>query len=83
MNDMNAMVERLLSADCPVKLLSDLLSGLDVSAENVSELENIVTLLEMHEDEIRRLRQGVSLRIREYVLASYSDGLRRKRGKPD
>ena len=83
MNDVKSMVELLLSADCPVKQLSGLLSGMDVSAENVSELENIVTLLEMHEDEIRRLRQGVILRIREYVLASYSDGLRKKRSKPD
>ena len=83
MNDINAVVERLLGSDCPVKTLSDLLSGMDVSAENVSELENIVNLLEMHEDEIRRLRQSVSLHIRQYVLASYSDGLRRKRGKPD
>jgi hypothetical protein len=83
MNDINAIVERLLGADCPVKMLSDLLSGMDVSAENASELENIVNLLEMHEDEIRRLRQSVSLHIRQYVLASYSEGLRKKRGKPE
>jgi len=81
MYDISTMAEHLLSADCPVKMFSDLLLGMDVSAENVSELENI--LLEMHEDEIRRLRQSVSLRIREYVLASYSEGLRKNRGKPE
>jgi len=83
MYDISTMAEHLLSADCPVKTLSDLLSGMDVSAENVSELENIVNLLEMYEDEIRRLRQAISVRIREIVLGSYSEGLRKNRGKPE
>jgi hypothetical protein len=51
MNKIDALVDRLLGAGCPVKLLSGLLSEMDVSAENVSELENIVNLLEMHEGE--------------------------------
>jgi len=66
-----------------VKTLSDLLSGMEVSAENISELENVIILLEMHEEEIRRLRQSISLHVRQYVLASYSEGLRKKRGKPE
>jgi hypothetical protein len=83
MNDSKAIVEHLLGEDCPVKTLSDLLSGMEVSAENISELENVIILLEMHEEEIRRLRQSISLHVRQYVLASYSEGLRKKRGKPE
>ena len=83
MNDINAVVERLLGEGCPLKTLSDLLSDMDVSAENISELEKVVNLLEMHEEEIRRLRQSVSLQTRQYVLASYSEHLRKKRGKPE
>ena len=78
MNDISAIVEHLLSADCPVKTLSDMLSGMDVSAENISELDKVVNLLEMHEEEIRRLRQSISLQTRQYVLASYSKHLRKR-----
>ena len=83
MDDINAVVERLLGVGCPVKTLSDLLSGMDVSAENISELENIVNLLEIREEEIRRLRQSISVRTRHYVLASYSEKLRNRKGKPE
>jgi hypothetical protein len=51
---------------------------MDVSAENISELDKVVNLLEMHEEEIRRLRQSVSLQTRQYVLASYSKHLRKR-----
>lgn len=64
-------------------LLSDLLSGTAVSAENISELENIINVLEMHEEEIRRLRQRVSIHTRRYVLASYSEDIKNRRGKPE
>jgi len=79
MNDISAVVERLLGTDCTVKTLSDMLSGMDASAENISELEKVVNLLEMHEEEIRRLRQSISLHTRQYVLASYSKHLRKKK----
>jgi hypothetical protein len=83
MDDIKAVVERLLGEGCPLKTLSDLLLGTDVSAENISELENIVNLLEMHEEEIRRLRQSISLRARQYILASYSEKIRNRSGKPE
>ena len=83
MDDINAVVERLLGAGCPLNTLSELLSDMDVSAENISELENIVNVLEMHENEIRRLRQSISIHTRQYVLASYSEHLRNKRGSPE
>jgi len=83
MDDIKAVVERLLGEGCPLKTLSDLLSGTVVSAKNISELENIVNLLEMHEEEIRRLRQSISLRARHYILASHTEHLRKKRGKPE
>jgi len=83
MDDVKAVVERLLGEGCPLKTLSDLLLGADVSAENISELENIVNLLEMHEEEIRRLRQSISLRARQYILASHTEYLKKKRGKPE
>ena len=83
MDDISAVVERLLGAGGPLKTLSDLLSDMDVSAENISELENIIDILEMHEEEIRRLRQSISLCTRQYVLASYSEQLIKKRGKPE
>ena len=66
-----------------MKTLSDLLSGMDVSAELISDLENIVTVLEMREEEIRTLRQSVSRIIRQYVLAYHAEDIKNRRGKPE
>ena len=83
MEEINAVVEHLLGEPCPLKTLSDLLSGTAVSAENISELENIINVLERHEEEIRRLRQRISIHTRQYVHASYSEDIKNRRGKPE
>ena len=87
MEEVNEVVEQLLGEPCPLKtlsdLLSDLLSGMDVSAENISELKNIIYVLEMREEEIRTLRQSVSRILRQYVLAYHAEGIKNRRGKPE
>ncbi|MCJ7731841.1 hypothetical protein MUP51_05945 [Candidatus Bathyarchaeota archaeon] len=78
MSDIEKQVERLLSSDCPVRVLSELMSEIRVSAENRSELEDIENILEIHENEIRRLRQSLSLRLRQYSFEYYSEYLKKK-----
>ena len=70
---MNSLEEinELVLVDYAVKTLFDVMSEMDVSTENVSEFENVVNLLEMHEAEVRRLRQCLNLRLRQHVLKSY------------
>lgn len=78
MSNVKKQVEHLLSSKCPVTTLSELMSEINVSAENRAELEDIVSMLEIHENEIRTLRQSLNLRLRQYSLEHYSDYLRKK-----
>ena len=80
-NDVKSFAEGLQGDDNPIQLLSEMLSKMKISDENVSDFENIVDILEIYEAEVRRLRQSISLNIREYVLASYAQDLRKKKGK--
>jgi hypothetical protein len=41
----------------------------------------MVDVLEMHEADIRKLRQSISLKIRQHVYASFSEHLRNRKNK--
>ena len=64
----------IVQARYAMKTLYDLMSEDDLSTDNVSELEDVVNQLEMHENEVRRLRQSLSLRLRQQVIESYLEG---------
>ncbi len=78
MRNIKRQVELLRSSKCPVRTLSELLSVIPVSAENRAELEDVVSILEIHENEIRSLRQSLSLHLRQYSLEYYSECLKKK-----
>ena len=78
MSNVDAQIKRLLSNDCPVKTLSTILSDLTVSAENCSEIEDLVSTLEIHENELRQLRQSLTLRLRQYSIEYYFEYLKKK-----
>lgn len=76
MSSLAKQVEYLLTLKCPVKTLAELLSEVNVSAENRAELEDVLGMLEVHENELRGIRQKLSLRLRQYTLEYYSEQLR-------
>ena len=76
MSGFKEQVEHMLNQKCPLLTLSELMSMINVSAENRAELEDIVGMLEIHESELRSVRQSLSLRLRQYTLEYYSDFLR-------
>ena len=78
MSNVEKKVEDLLGSKCPVKLLSTLIGETQVSAENRAELEDVVSMLEMHENELRSLRQNLSLRLRQYSFNYYREYLIKK-----
>ncbi|TFH16818.1 hypothetical protein E4H04_06005 [Candidatus Bathyarchaeota archaeon] len=45
---------------------------------NVSKLEGVIGLLEIHEAEARRLRQNLNLRLRQHMLESYLEDLKKR-----
>ncbi len=78
MSVVNKQVEHLLGSKCPIQTLSDLLGEVNVSAENRAELEDIVSMLEIHEHEIRSLKQSLNLRLRNYSFDYYKEYLIKK-----
>jgi hypothetical protein len=51
-------VKRLVASGYALKTLYDLMSDGVLSSGNVSKLEDVVNQLEIHEAEVRRLRQS-------------------------
>ncbi len=66
-------VNKIVREGYALKTLSELMSEEDDKVRNISELENIVNLLEIHEAEVRMIRQNLKLRLRNCVLESYLD----------
>ena len=79
MSDIDEQVQRLLGQDCPIKLLSALIEDQKVSGENHSDLEDLVSVLEIHENEIRRLRQSLNIRLRQYKYSYYIEYMKNHR----
>ena len=77
MSGFKEQVEYMLNQRRPLLTLSELMSEIHVSAENRAELEDVVGMLEIHESELRSVRQSLSLRLRQYTLEYYSDLLRK------
>lgn len=71
-------VNKLIRAGYALNALYDSVSDEDSSIENYSELENIIGLLEIHENEVRRLRQNLCLRVRQHMLGSYLEKLKKR-----
>ena len=71
-------IKRLAESGYALQTLYDLMSEDDLSKGNVSKLENLVSKLEMHENEVRRLRQTLNLRLRQIVLESYLEELKKR-----
>jgi hypothetical protein len=71
-------IKKLVESGYALQTLYDLMSEHNLSSGSVAELEDVVNRLEIHESEVRSLRQSLSLRLRQYALESYLDGLKKR-----
>jgi hypothetical protein len=62
------IIKRALTQRCPVQDLYESVKSLEASKENVSVMEDVVTLMETHEVSLRKMRQKTSQAIRDYYL---------------
>jgi hypothetical protein len=69
-------VKRLIKSGYALKTLYDLMAVDDLSPNNFSTLEDVVNQLEIHESEVREVRQSLSLRLRQEFLEAYKEGLK-------
>jgi hypothetical protein len=75
-------LDDLLRSGYALRTLYDVVSEESLSVVNVSKLEDVVTQLEIHEAEVRRLRQSLSLRLRQHMLESYLENLKKRSHLP-
>jgi hypothetical protein len=71
-------VKKLVESGYALQALYDLIVLNDLSPSNSSTMQNVVNQLEIHENEVRRLRQNLSLRLRQQFFEEYKEGLKKR-----
>ena len=71
-------VKRLVESGYALQALHDLMSEGTFSGDDASKLEDVVNRLEILESEVRRLRQSLSLRLRQRGFEKYIEYLKQK-----
>jgi hypothetical protein len=78
MDKLEKLTESMLSKDCPLEKVHDLVSSFKVSDINEQSVENAINVLEMHEEEIRTLRQKLSLKLGNHRVEKVLSNLRKR-----
>ncbi len=71
-------IDDLLRSGYALRTLYDVVSEENPTNLNDSKLEGVIGLLEVHEAEVRRIRQNLSLRLRQHLLESYLEDLKKR-----
>jgi hypothetical protein len=69
MKELEDFAMRILENDCPVRGLSEYLKITSISAYNEDQVQDLINLLEIHEDEIRKLRLTAKLKLNHFRRA--------------
>ena len=79
MEELEKLTQSILINDCPVKKVSHLLSSFEVSDINMESVEDTINILEMHEAEIRKLRQALSIKLGNHKIEKITQNLRKRK----
>ena len=71
-------LDNLLRSGYALRTLYNAVSEENQTNLSVSRLEGVIALLEIHEAEVRRLRKNLSLRLRQHMLESYLEDLKKR-----
>lgn len=66
MEEIKDEVTRLLNQECPISRVNHLINGIQVDDVTINTINEAINYLEMHEAEIRRVRQLLMLKTRDY-----------------
>ena len=69
MKELERFALKILENDCPVRGLSEYLKKTSISAYNEDQVQDLINLLEIHEDEIRNLRRTAKLKLSHFRRA--------------
>jgi hypothetical protein len=68
MEELKDEVTRILNQECPVSRVNHLINTIAVNEDNVEAINEAINYLEMHESEIRRVRQLLMLKTRDHYF---------------
>ena len=69
MKELELFAMKILENDCPVRGLSEYLKKTPINAYNEDQVQDLINLLEIHEDEIRNLRRTAKLMLSHFRRA--------------
>ena len=76
---LNEHIQHLLTEDCIYSKRVSEVFNVPISRDNISDLETLINLLEIHEESLRKTRQVLQLKKRAHLMtymAVYAENLR-------
>lgn len=71
MKELNNEIARILDKECPMNRLREIANTVKISDENISSINEAINYLEMHEAEIRGVRQLLMLKVKDYWVKEF------------
>ena len=70
---LNEHIQHLLTQDCIYSKRASDLFNVDISKDNIRDLETLISLLEIHEEALRDTRQVLQLKQRSFLMDFLAD----------
>ena len=71
MKELRDEINRIIDKECPMKRISQIANTVIVSDENISTINEAINYLEIHEAEIRKVRQLLMLKVKDYWVKEF------------
>ena len=68
MSQLDEIIYSLVDKKCPLDDVKEYLKNIEVDDENITKIEQIENLIELHEETARRLRQIIRLMTGKYYI---------------
>ena len=73
-------IQHLLTEDCIYSKRVSEVFNVPINRENISDLETLINLIEIHEEALREIRQVIQLKQQSHLMkymAAYAENMRR------
>ena len=71
MKELKNEINKILKKECPMKRIKQIVNTVNVTDENISTINEAINHLEMHELEIRSIRQTLMLKAKDYWVKEF------------
>ena len=68
MSHIDEIIHQLVDNICPLEDLNQWINSIEVNDENLSKIEHLINLMEIHEEKTRSLRQKIRLKTGKHYI---------------